>query len=109
MGSANVGRAVSGMLSERWVWRLPEGLDQATVDEEVASGDVVRAIAGQEQDEVGYLLRVGESSGGGVRGPRGPSARRSSTYRIELSGPATASPMVPDRSPRSDTVVTVSP
>ena len=45
-----------------------EGGDEAAVDDEVGAGDVRGAIAGEEQDEVGDLVRSGEPPGHGLRG-----------------------------------------
>src|SRR3954463_3512476 len=60
-----------------------EGGDEAAVDGEVSSGDVAAAVAGQQQDEGGGLVRAGEApgdaagrclrgdvSGAGATGPR---------------------------------------
>src|SRR5215218_301151 len=41
-----------------------EGLDQAAVDDEVGPGHVAGAVPGQQHDEVGDLLRLGEAAGG---------------------------------------------
>ena len=45
--------------------------DQAAVDREVGPGDVGRAVAGQEENEVGDLVRAGEAPGRALRGGAG--------------------------------------
>src|SRR3954453_22934608 len=44
-----------------------EGGDEAAVDGEVGSGDVAAAVAGQQQDEVGDLVRPGKAPGDAAR------------------------------------------
>jgi hypothetical protein len=39
-----------------------QGSDESTVDDEVSTGDVAGAVAGQQHNEVGHLFGAGESS-----------------------------------------------
>src|SRR5262245_56399717 len=45
-----------------------QGSDQAAVDDEVRAGDVAGALAGEQDDEVGDLVRAGEPAGDRVGG-----------------------------------------